>query len=267
MGERMVGCAVGALRNGPATGRLAAIRHFGIGWIEPQFDVDALDADDEAFMSSVRNELAEAELSVWSVHSPFGPEVDISSPDGAVRDRGVKAIKRAAKGAAIFGARAMVVHCGDICEDGDHPERLEKALNSLNLILETCAPLGVKIALENLPPQRLTCDADELMSVVDRFPSDRVGVCLDTGHANIAGTLLPLIKRVAPRIATVHLHDNDGTGDQHLVPGGGTIDWIAVREALKASPYSGPLMFEVDRPGAYADMMVEVAKAAQLLSA
>jgi len=68
---------------------------------------------------------------------------------------------------------------------------------------------------------------------------------------------------VSSRIITVHLHDNDGSEDQHLVPGGGTIDWQMVRSALDSSPYDGPLMFEVDRPGAYAEMMVDVMKTAE----
>jgi len=262
--KRPVGCAIGNLRNGPAAERLGAIRFFGVECIEPQFDIDAFDADDEPFMHAARDQFKQARLSVWSVHAPFGLEVDLSSADTAIRARGTAAVKRAARGAAFLGAGVMVVHCGDLCgSDQDHQGPLERSREALSEILTACDGINVRIALENLPPGRLTCEAEELMSVVTAFPADRVGVCLDTGHANIAGTLNSLMDAVSSRIITVHLHDNDGSEDQHLVPGGGTIDWQMVRSALDSSPYDGPLMFEVDRPGAYAEMMVDVMKTAE----
>ena len=267
MAKRLVGCAIGNLRNGPAAERLGAIRFFGVECIEAQFDIDAFDADDEPYMRAARDQFNQVQLSVWSVHAPFGPEVDLSSPDTAIRTRGIAAVKRAARGAAYLGAGVMVVHCGDRCgSDRDHQGPLIRSEDALSEIVTACDEINVRIALENLPPDHLTCEAEELMSVVTAFPADRVGVCLDTGHANIAGTLHSLMDTVSSRIITVHLHDNDGSGDQHLVPGGGTIDWQAVRSALDSSPYEGPLMFEVDRPGAYSEMMIDVMKTAAWLA-
>jgi sugar phosphate isomerase/epimerase len=42
------------------------------------------------------------------------------------------------------------------------------------------------------------------------------------------------IQTLGDRIATVHVHDNHGMKDEHLWPGGGTIDWQATAKALKA---------------------------------
>jgi sugar phosphate isomerase/epimerase len=256
------------LRHGPAAGRFAAIRQFGIEFIEPQFDIDARDADDLPFLEGMRQDISGAGLAVWSAHSPFGTEVDISSSDPAIRTRGVQAILRAARGALFLGAKVMVVHCGDLCDEtADRKDPLSRSLEALQQIVEGCTPLGVQIALVNLPPDHLTSSAEELMRMVEAFPAERVGVCLDTGHANMAGILLETIERAGPRIVTVHLHDNDGSADQHRVPGEGTIDWIAVRDALARSNYAGPLMFEVDKPGAYAEMMAATMAAARKFTA
>ena len=39
-----------------------------------------------------------------------------------------------------------------------------------------------------------------------------------------------------PEIVTCHLHDNDGSRDQHLPPGKGNIDWNRISGLLKNAP-------------------------------
>ena len=46
------------------------------------------------------------------------------------------------------------------------------------------------------------------------------------------------------RLIAVHLHDNDGTSDQHLVPFTAKIDWTQQMSAIAATGYSGPTMLE-----------------------
>ncbi|MGA2728544.1 MAG: TIM barrel protein [Terracidiphilus sp.] len=59
-----------------------------------------------------------------------------------------------------------------------------------------------------------------------------VSVCLDLGHAHIDPGTAEAIATLGSRIASVHVHDNHGTRDEHLWPGDGTIDWSAVAKAL-----------------------------------
>ena len=47
------------------------------------------------------------------------------------------------------------------------------------------------------------------------------------------------------RICAVHLHDNDGTGDQHLAPFYGTVDWERTAKLLDSSAYTGVINFEL----------------------
>ena len=44
----------------------------------------------------------------------------------------------------------------------------------------------------------------------------------------------------------LHLHDNDGTGDQHLLPFDGDVDWESVALILSRTAYGGTLALEVD---------------------
>ena len=68
--------------------------------------------------------------------------------------------------------------------------------------------------------------------------------CLEYDPAILDALGLPtpwehdVLDRMLPHIVNCHLHDNDGTDDQHLLPGDGTLDWTAVAALL---PWFTPL--------------------------
>ncbi len=262
------GCAVGVLNGGPIAGRIDELSSVGIEWIEPQFSrLDAFDAEDETFLRESRRRISDAGLRVWSVHSPFGKEVDISSEDIGIRERGIAGIKRAILGCAALGGRIVVVHMSDnLPKGGDRAVYLGIARKSIDQIVEVARDNGIQIAIENLLPNFLGESAEELLSVVDSYPPETVGVCLDTGHANVkAGgdpeKAVAIARALANRIITTHLHDNDGTGDQHQVPGFGNIDWCEMSKTLAESTYDGPLMFEVTGPGSHEEAISRLPEA------
>jgi len=45
---------------------------------------------------------------------------------------------------------------------------------------------------------------------------------------------------------TVHLHDNDGTKDAHVLPWEGTTDWERFRDLFHGLDYRGNLLLETD---------------------
>ena len=50
------------------------------------------------------------------------------------------------------------------------------------------------------------------------------------------------------RLAALHLHDNDGTADQHRFPGEGNIDWRAFASAYHRSQTNASIMLECKPP-------------------
>ena len=95
----------------------------------------------------------------------------------------------------------------------------------------------------------LMMDPADAIETVDRL-NDKVGgelfgICLDTGHMNLVGADIPAyVRAVGGRIKALHLHDNDGTDDQHLAPYTGTVPWKATMEALRDAGYEGDVSFE-----------------------
>ncbi len=240
----------------------------GIDCVEPHFTGPyAFDAEDEGLLADAREELAAADMAVWSVHAPIGGEVDICLARDEVHARAVESIVRSARGCAALGGKILVVHCSDwrAPKGAGRARALQCASDAISEVADVCAELGIRVAVENLPPGYLTSSSSELMSVVERFPPDLVGVCVDTGHANLTDEESAFIERCSDRIITIHLHDNDGTLDSHLAPGFGTVDWDAVGAALAASPYDGPLMFEVGGPGTREEALMHLPAAARMI--
>jgi len=108
--------------------------------------------------------------------------------------------------------------------------------------------MRVKIALETLPPGFYGGEIEHLRKLLDDYPNECLGVCLDTGHAALGQGPKQWIDGLAGRIITLHLHDNDGTADQHLPPGLGVIDWDETLTALFATAYGGPIVSEARMP-------------------
>ena len=72
------------------------------------------------------------------------------------------------------------------------------------------------------------------------------GFCFDSGHANIRlREQSAECEKYKHRICSVHLHDNDGSGDQHQAPFYGTVDWEKTAKLLDSSAYTGVLNFEL----------------------
>ena len=73
------------------------------------------------------------------------------------------------------------------------------------------------------------------LDMLDRLKRDNLRICLDTGHAAIfeGAAVADAVRRIGPMLEAVHIHDNMGKEDEHLIPGDGIIDWDDFAKALK----------------------------------
>jgi len=115
---------------------------------------------------------------------------------------------------------------------------------------ERASENNVFIAIENLfdfwdVPGYCT-NARMIVDLIEGIDQDNVCVCLDTGHAWIAGNdPSDFAKELGPRLKVLHVHDNLGGGDQHVAPYVGSIDWPKFMETLKVIEYDGVFSFEI----------------------
>ena len=120
--------------------------------------------------------------------------------------------------------------------------------------LECALKYGTGMALENLPIFHgvipvmpfYTSDYSDLCELTDGFGSAKVGICWDTGHANLMHLdQADAVKYLGKRIVCTHVHNNFGDADWHLTPETGNIAWDKVMKAFGEIGYQGPLTLEV----------------------
>ena len=68
-----------------------------------------------------------------------------------------------------------------------------------------------------------------------------------------------MLSKYGDRLKTLHIHDNDGTADQHAIPFDGNIDMDRFISKLKELDYYGVLALEVmrDKSDLYNDLTDE----------
>ncbi len=112
---------------------------------------------------------------------------------------------------------------------------------------EVLAGRTIEVCLENSwghGPELLAAE-------VDAVDLPNVGACLDVGHAHLQGSSPQdrWVDVLGARIRHMHLHDNDGSSDQHLATGEGTIDWHELIAALRRNGLRPAATLEVEGVG------------------
>ncbi len=157
-------------------------------------------------------------------HAPFR-DWNVGSFNEASRRASVAQVKETLEDAHAANAGAVVVHGGSVPHR--YPEWVrERAHENALASLEECAAharrVGVPLCLENQPAsetkRRYTTTPEELRETVGAVDVDPefFGVTLDVGHAKVNGYhWSEFVDQLGDRIRVCHLHENDGTADQH----------------------------------------------------
>ncbi len=221
--------------------------------------------EDKDEVLQVAERIAEAGMVPWSVHAPFGGEVDLSAPDELKRRASVGTIRCACSVAEYLGARWVVAHAGIRGEDPEEDERRScQSLRSINCLLAHMSLREIGLAIEYLPGSkpRLWNESGEILETLELLDGPP-SVCLDTNHANLSEPLSDAVRALGASIGTLHISDNDGEQEMHQFPGEGVIDWPGFVDALDAVGYAGPLIYEARMEGNVSDHLEMTASTAR----
>ncbi len=142
---------------------------------------------------------------------------------------------RLMESASELGCRTFVLHIGPCPEAEGKAASWDRVRRAVDALAPRAEALGLLLGLENGLPGYLATN-EELLTFVAECDRPAVGICYDSGHAHVTGDAAAVLGAYATYVVTVHLHDNDGSDDQHLIPGQGTLVWAPVVEALAACP-------------------------------
>lgn len=228
----------------------------GVDRIELFIQRPHFDALDEAQGAEVRAALEEFCVEVISAHAPIYRErlkdrvarrqlqLSLSDADTAMRELSIRELNSAIDACAAFGAANLVVHTGLKGLDGAAgDEEVARCIESLHAPAARAKDKGVDLALENGTDPGVSVGL--LAEVLGRLDADSVGLCLDVGHSNLYSNPHADVREARHHLRSLHLHDNEGTDDLHLLPGRGTVDFRDVIGFLRRSQFIGIVTMEV----------------------
>lgn len=214
-----------------------------------------LDYRDKPQINELAHWFRDSELKLHSVHSPMytdevwgksGPHthINITERNKANRIQWVGEIKRALEIAEAIPFRYLIQHLG--AGGQEYSEYfIEAAFSALEELTVFANQRGVEILLENTPNELSTAERLQQFNSMTHLDLNYV---FDTGHAHMGPGIPHEFEIMKPRIRSLHVHDNNGTEDQHLFPliaQGGSIDWTATMDLLRSCPRQFPLLLEL----------------------
>lgn len=199
------------------------------------------------------------DVTIAQVHGPFPNWYD---GEDELNEYLIGVMEKCCAICAFLESPGIVIH--PVEYDGDVAR--ECNLRMYRRLIPAAKKYGVKILLENIfrryngrfiqgrmsSPEE-ACEYFDLLNAEAGF--DAFGFCFDVGHAIITCQNIPtFIRKLGHRLTNLHIHDNNGLDDLHLIPytcvttGTNLVcDWDGIVEALKDIGYRGALCFETFR--------------------
>jgi sugar phosphate isomerase/epimerase len=195
-------------------------------------------------------------IKLHSLHAPVysepeggragSPPLSIAYLEKRLRIASMDEIKRALEAAEHLPFRYLVLHMGLDDESWDLG-KFDAAFTSIEHLSIFAKDYGVQILLENIPND-LTAP-ERLVQFIHYTRMESLKICFDVGHAHLTASVASAFHTLKDRIASVHLHDNHGEKDEHLLPFEGTIDWPSAVRDFRAAATQFPLVFELRGEG------------------
>ncbi len=212
-----------------------------------------------------RKMLAETGVRFRDAHNPYGPLEDMSCPVPEIFPHMVSMHRHCLELCAEFGIGSTTIHVGrptEYCKDRDTLHA--NLLRALEQLLPTAEDCRCIICIENIWDHCNT--AGMLLDAIEKFKSPWLGICWDSGHAQLSRSDTPnvpdqcsrtswtnngypdgpaeysdtgdYLRRLLPHIVTCHLHTNDRIRDRHWLPTDprGKTDWAAEMPMLLSAP-------------------------------
>lgn len=192
-------------------------------------------------------------VTLHSLHAPLyadeewgrsgQPPVNVIEREKRLRVQAMDEIKRAIEVAEQVPFRFLVLHLGQAGETFED-WKFEAALSGVEHLHAFAKPLGVQLALENIPNE--VTAPEKLVELLKTLHFDDIGLCFDTGHAHLTEDVYRAFETMKPHIRTTHVHDNNKDKDAHLWPGKGNINWPEAMSLLAEAPHAPPVLMEIE---------------------
>lgn len=209
----------------------------------------------QAYFTHLGEVAASADIEIRQVHSPMPSSTGKPDEDEylfMIQEKSIKA-------ASYMNSKYIVIHP---CIPPQYKytyyrkECKELNMNFYHRLLPTLEKYNVKLAIENMfnydSIRKCICPtvcstAEEMADYIDTLDDEHFVACLDVGHGHLTGDTPDNMARIlGDRLEVLHVHDNNGFSDQHVIPYHGNINWDSFCNVLTEIGYKGSLSFEAD---------------------
>lgn len=210
--------------------------------LEIAFKGPDLDQLDPELLERVADGCAGAGLS-RVVHGPFF-DLNPGALEPFVFEATAIRYRQTLTAAERLGAGTVVFHPGyEYWKYGGRSELwLEASHDFWPPLVELAEEFGIRIAVENIYETEPTT----LAQLLSRIDSPLFGHCFDVGHWRLFSdrSLDEWFSALAKWTLHLHLHDNTGSGDDHLPVGEGDIDFGRLFRLVDALPQAPTMTLE-----------------------
>lgn len=139
-------------------------------------------------------------------------------------------------------------------KDLPEEEQFARRLAGVRELCDYVKGTPIYLCLENLASNPQTITAERLRAIMDAVDSPNLAICLDTGHLHLSRgrgdtqqTQRQFIRSAGKDLRALHIANNNGTGDDHLMPYSSRrgVDWQEVVRALREIGYKGLFNLEI----------------------
>jgi sugar phosphate isomerase/epimerase len=192
---------------------------------------------------SIRQLLEENDLEVCSLHTPFGRDIDISSPADETKRNTIMIYSKCIDAALALGARVVIFHPTAYMRFDHLGARKGRIVENVGRLLDHIGHAPVRLAIEN---ERFEQPNAILISSLEAVPDPRYGFCYDSSHDNLTARPLTLLQKFGHRLLTTHISDNRGKDDDHMLPYEGSFQWNDFCKVFSNLHFGGVFLLEVE---------------------
>ena len=225
----------------------AGFRHVDLSMYHVIYSGSPWLAPGDGWKREIKDAAAAAEqngLDFCQAHSPDGEHF----AKGEARDALELTTLRSIEACSMLGIPHTVVHAAHI--PGATPQEfLRENIAFFRRFEEAAERFGVDLLIENSAsawnPEYYLRTGREMLEFVRLAGIERLHICWDIGHANVQGrNQYDDITAMGKELRALHVQDNYGDADSHVMPLVGTTNFDQVLRGLTDAGYKGDFTFE-----------------------
>ncbi len=201
----------------------------------------------ERFFASHKQGAEAAGITINQVHMPY--PIYVPGADREINDYLWNQVApKSMAVCAFFDCPHIVIHGFKLAHFlGSEELEWQETAKFIDSIAPLAKEMGITICIENLyggvgghlvegPCCNAKKAAERIDYINDKYGTEVLGFCFDTGHANIVGIdCESFITTLGSRLKVLHIHDNDGISDLHQIP----FTFTRTRENLSSTDWEG----------------------------